>query len=166
MSNIELGKVYNEPYALSRVHISTGAGQEPTVSADGVQIEDDASQTVCTYVMDTVSVTPARHALTFDAFTYVESASLVLQTSEFEAACTIDPTTVNNDPVASDAIGGVETVSVTFWSSSDSTQPTVTAKSGWHITSDWTCTGSDASMFVWTATFSKYLSVKAVTGGV
>ena len=40
LSSIALGKVHNTsttyPYALSRLHISTGAGQEPTVDADCV----------------------------------------------------------------------------------------------------------------------------------
>ena len=160
LSGIYLGKVYgsNGAYALSRLHVSTGAGQEPTVEADSVQIENGGLSTICTYAVDSISVSPARHALTFGAFTYTESLSLALQTSEFEATCSIEPATVNNDPVASDATAGRETVAVTFWSSSEENAPAVTPAAGWHVTSDWTCTGADASMFVWTATFTKYLS--------
>ena len=38
ITGLKLGKVYGSagPYALSRVRISTGAGQEPTVEADSV----------------------------------------------------------------------------------------------------------------------------------
>ncbi len=36
LSDIELGKTYNAPYALNNVHIGTGAGQEPTVTATAV----------------------------------------------------------------------------------------------------------------------------------
>ena len=161
LNNIALGKVHNTemgPYALTRIQVSTGAGQEPTVNADSVQIEDGATQSVCTYAVDSQTLTPARHALTFGAFTYTESVNLALQSSEFEATCTLDPTTVNNDPIASDATAGRETVTVTFWSSSEAQVPAVTVATGWHITSDWTCTGADASMFVWTATFTKYLT--------
>lgn len=158
LNGIELGKCYNAPYALTRLHVSTGAGQEPTVDADAVQIESGASQSVCTYAVDSISASSARHALTFGAFTYTESLSLTLQTSEFEATCTLDPTTINGDPVASDATAGRETVVATFWSSSESTAPAVTPATGWHVTSDWSCTGADSSMFVWTATFTKYLT--------
>lgn len=161
LNNIALGKVHNTemgPYALTRIQVSTGAGQEPTVNADSVQIEDGATRSVCTYAVDSQTLTPARHALTFGAFTYTESVNLALQSSEFEATCTLDPTTVNNDPIASDATAGRETVTVTFWSSSEAQVPAVTVATGWHITSDWTCTGADASMFVWTATFTKYLT--------
>lgn len=103
-------------------------------------------------------MTPARHALDFGAFTYTESTDLVLQTSEFEATCSLDPATVNNEPVASDATAGRATVNVTFWSSSESTAPAVTPTANWHVTNDWTCTGADASLFSWTATFTNYLS--------
>jgi hypothetical protein len=161
LSGVALGKVYgsnDKPYALSRVHVSTGAGQEPTVEADAVQIEDGATQSICTYAISSITLTPARHALTFGAFTYTESLSLALQTSEYEATCDLSPTTINNDPVASDATGGRETVAVTFWAASETTAPAVTPATGWHVTTDWTCTGADASMFVWTATFTHYLS--------
>lgn len=161
LSGVALGKVHgtnDKPYALSRLHVSTGAGQEPTVEADCVQIENGATQSVCTYAVDSLSVTPARHALTFGAFTYTESISCALQTSEFEATCSLTPATINNDPVASDATAGRETVNVTVWSSSEDNAPAVTPEIGWHVTSDWTCTGADASMFVWTATFTKYLT--------
>lgn len=46
LSGISLGKVYgtnDKPYAISRLKISTGAGSEPTLEADSVQIEDGAT---------------------------------------------------------------------------------------------------------------------------
>jgi hypothetical protein len=70
----------------------------------------------------------------------------------------LSPTTVNNEPVASDATAGRQTVNATFWSSSESDIPDVTISDGWHVTTDWTCTGADASMFVWTVTLTKYLT--------
>lgn len=163
LSSVSLGKVYGtnvKPYALSRVRISTGAGQEPTVEADAVQIEDSATQSVCTYPISEQTLTPARHALTFGAFSYTESISCALQTSEYEATCDLTPATINNDPVASDATGGRETVNVTVWAASETTAPEITPAAAWHVTTDWNCTGADASMFVWTATFTHYLSAQ------
>ena len=164
MSGVALGKVHNTtldaPYALSRVRISTGAGQEPTVECDSVQIEDGATRTICTYPLDDLSVTmtPARHAITFNAFDYTESLSCALQTSEFEANVNLSPATVNNDPVASDSTAGQANVNVSVWTNSEDTPPVITPKTGWTTTSPWTCTGADASMFSWAATFTKYLS--------
>lgn len=160
LSGLSLGKVHNTDttYALSRLRISTGAGQEPTVEADCTQIESGATRSICIYDIPSQTVTPARHALDFGAFTYTESASLVLENSEFEATCNLAPATVNNEPVASDSTGGVATVTATFWSAEGDTAPSVTPSTGWHITQDWSCTGADASLFSWTATFTKYLT--------
>ena len=108
--------------------------------------------------MDPIEVSPARHALTFGAFTYTESTSLALQGCDFDATCDISPATINGDPVAADATSGVETVSVTFWTNSETSAPAISLASDWHITSDFTCVGADAQMFVWTATLTKYLS--------
>lgn len=118
LSGLSLGKVYNQdaPYALTRLRVSTGAGQEPTVEADCTQIEADATRSICIYDIPQLTVTPARHALDFGAFTYSETSALVLENSEFEATCNLTPATVNNEPVASDATGGVATVNATFWS--------------------------------------------------
>jgi len=44
-----------------------------------------------------------------------------------------------------------------MWSSQE-TAPEVTIAQGWSQTADWTCTGADASLFSWTATFTKYLT--------
>ena len=106
ITEIMLGKVYSlgtvpdvGPFALQHIHISTGAGQEPVLTADAVQIEALAQRTWCIYDI-TSSIpslfTPARHALTFDAFTYTQSTSLTLQTCELDAQATIDPSTINN----------------------------------------------------------------------
>lgn len=108
--------------------------------------------------MPSISVTPARHALTFGAVTYTESAALALQSGEFECNGNIQPATVNGVPVASDSIEGTCTVNLTFWSNSDTTAPTVSVDSNWHITTPWTCTGADSSMFTWTVGLSRYLS--------
>lgn len=160
LNSIYLGKVHGtgNTYALASLKIATGAGQEPTVDASAVQIESGAERAVCIYPVDSQSLTPARHALTFGAFSYTESVNLALQSSEFEATCTLAPSTINNEPVASDATAGKETVTATFWSNSDSIAPSVTVANGWHITSDWSCTGADASMYSWTVTLTKYLT--------
>ena len=158
LSSITIGNCYNVPYALSRIHVSTSAGGEPVVNADAVQIEEGASKTICTYKMPEIVVTPARHALTFGAVTYTESASLALQSGEFECNGNIQPSTVNGVPVASDAIEGACTVNLTFWTNSDTEQPDVSVDNSWHITTPWTCNGADASMFTWTVGLSRYLS--------
>lgn len=166
ISGLNLGEAYcstSTKYAISKIHVATGAGTEPTVTADGVQLEPSASRAICVYPMDTINISPARHALTFGAFSYTESTDLTLQQAEFDAEANIAPATINGDPVATDATAGMETVTATFWTNSDTSSPTVSVASDWHITSDWNCVGADAQMFVWNATFTKYLSASQTT---
>lgn len=148
-------------YVLQSYSVSTGAGQEPTFSAAAVQIEEDSTRTFCIYTPSIIKLSPARHASDFGAVTgYVESGSLVLQTGNYSVGAEISPSTINGDPVASDAVKGKETVVLTYWTNSDTTPPTVTAddEHGWRMSSDWACTGADSSMFSWTATFERYLT--------
>lgn len=119
LAGLSLGHCYNAPYALASLTVNTGAGTEPTVQASTVEIEQNATQSICTYAIDDISLSPAHHASTFGALTYTESASLVLNSSTFTASATITPATINNEPVASDATGGRQTVNVTFWSASE-----------------------------------------------
>lgn len=162
-NKVTLGKVHKtgSAFALKTVSIHTGAGDEPTFGVDLVQIETGATQTVCTYDLPEIALSPARHALTFGAFSFTESATLALQSSDFTASCEIDPTTIDGVPRASDAVKGKIDVAVTFWTADDTTTPNVTTATGWTQTGDWNCTGADSSMFVWTATFTMYLTAAA-----
>ena len=171
LSGLKLGKVHYSqapvqgggPWALKHIHVHTGAGEEPTFECDLVQIEAGATQAVCTFAVDSLVLSAARHALTFGAFEFEESAALTLQSSDFDADCDLDPTTINGVPRASDATKGKETVQVAMWSDTDETEPDVEVQDGWIQTADWDCTGADSSMFVWTATFTKYLEATEQT---
>lgn len=172
LSNLgfKLGKVHTAtgntgPWALKTVSIHTGAGDEPTFGADGVQLKAGATQAVCTFTPHIPTLSPARHALTCGAFTYAESATQSLQSGDYTADCELDPTTINGVPVAADAVRAFEQVTATFWTNSDTTAPTVTVDSNWHLYSDWDCTGADGAMFVWTAVFRRYLPVDVAGNG-
>lgn len=106
LSSISLGSCINSPYAIQSIRVGTSAGGEPSFSASAVQIEPDATRTICIYPVDSISITPAHHALTFGAFTYTESDTLVLNACEFEATANVTPATINNEPVASDSTQG------------------------------------------------------------
>lgn len=156
-----LGQVYSsttEKYALQSITINTSAGGEPTVSASAVQIEDGASRTVCVFATPSVSLSPAYHALDFGAFSYTESSTLALQSSTLTAEATINTSTINGEPKASDATAGKATVSATFWNNSDTTAPSVTEGSGWTQSAPFTCTGADGDFFTWTVSYTKHLT--------
>lgn len=161
---LTLGKVHatGSAFALKSVNIHTGAGEEPTFAADAVEIEAGSTQTHRTYSTTLANmVTPVRHAQTFGAFTFTESVALSLQTGDYTLDCELSPTTINGSPVASDAAKAFEQVSVTMWTDDDTAEPAVTIADGWSQTADWACSGQDGGLFVWTATFKRYLAIDA-----
>lgn len=156
-----LGKVHGTenagPYALRSIQIHTGAGEEKTFGADAVQIQAGATKTLCTYDIDLPTLDPSRHASTFGAFTFEETPELTLQSGDFSAEAEIDPTTIEGVPKAADAVKAFEQVVATMWTANDTTPPAVAIGEGWIQFADWNCSGADGQMFVWTATFKKYL---------
>jgi hypothetical protein len=166
LNALKLGKVHGSntgPYALKTINIHTGAGDEPTFSAQGVQLASGATATVCVFTPDIAELSPARHALTFGAFSFTESDSLTLQSGDLTVDCEIDPTIINGVPKAADAVKAFQLVTATMWMDSDATPPSVTVATsdGWFHFTDWDCTGSEGSLYVWTASFKKYLSPDA-----
>lgn len=157
---VALGKVHGTgtvPYALKTLSASCGAGEEPTFGVDLVQIQAGAKTARCVYVIDEEDFSPARHAHPWGAFEFEESDDLTLQHADMSYDCDLDPTKIEGMPKASDCVKGKKTVNVTMWSTSDTDEPEVEIAEGFKQTGDWGCTGSDGQMFVWTATFTKYL---------
>ena len=161
VSGLELGKVYSTgtvPYALQHIHITTGAGAEPTLTADAVQIEAGATRAVCTYSIPDFTISPKRHAMDFGALAsysytgsyYGDTADstpgtlYTIENAEYDAAVTLQPATINGDPVGSDAVEGVVNVNITMWANTDESASLPSAASGWHQTADWNCVGADA----------------------
>ena len=157
-NKVALGRVHGTgPYALKAVHASSGAGEEPTFSVDLVQMPSGKKNARCIYELLKEDFSPARHASTYGAFTFEESDALSLQHADMDYDCELDPTTINGDPKAADAVKGKKIVSVTMWSDSDTEEPDVEIADGFVQTADWNCSGADGAMFVWTAKFEKYL---------
>lgn len=159
----KLGKVYQNtrslatgPIALKSFSISTSAGGKPTFSAEGVQIETGATGALHEFETSAIALSPDNHASTFGAFTLTGSSTVDLASSTYTADCTLDPSTVDGNPVASDATGGFETVAATFWSSSGA--PSLTLANGWFYASPLTRSRDDGDMETWECTLKHYLA--------
>ena len=160
-----LGKVYQStrslatgPIALKSFTISTSAGGKPTFSAEGVQIEAGATSAAHQFETSEISISPDNHAITFGAFTVAspQGGTAELASSTYTADCTLDPATADGVPVASDAVGGFETVAVTFWSTGGA--PVVTEETGWFLSSPLTRTRDDGDFETWECTLKHYLA--------
>ena len=159
----QLGKVYQStralatgPVALRSFTISTSAGGKPTFSAEGVEIEAGATAAAHVFETSPIAISPDYHAILFGAAEFTGSDTCDLSESTYTAECSLDPTKVDGVPVASDATAGKETVNLRFWSSNGA--PSITAATGWTITSPLTRTRDDSDFEVWECTLTHYLA--------
>ena len=159
----KLGKVYQStralasgPIALRSFTVSTSAGGKPSFSAEGVEIEAGATGAAHEFETSQIAISPDYHAILFGAATFTESDTCGLSESTYTAECSLDPTKVDGVPVASDATAGKETVTLRFWSSNGA--PSITAASGWFISSPMTRTRDDGDFEVWECTLTHYLT--------
>ncbi len=163
----QLGKVYQGtrvlatgPIALKSFSISTSAGGKPTFSAEGVQIEADATSAAHQLQTSEIPISPDNHASTFGAFTVASPTGQTaeLSSSTYTADCTLDPQTVDGVPVASDAVGGYETVQATIWSTGGAPTITPDTAHGWFVSSPLTRGRDDGDMETWECTLKHYLT--------
>lgn len=130
LSGVVLGSVTTidgKTIALGNVSITTKAGQAPTMSASGQQIEEDG-KAHCTCTLGAIALSGLFHAQDFGLFTVTSGQ---LTDSTFSAEGSIGTAEVDGVVKSSDLVGGKVTVSCTIVGVSDTgtiTKPTVTLK--------------------------------------
>lgn len=141
--------------------LNTAAGSENTFSLNAESVPSGVTA-ICPYVCDcgTVAVGPCMHAKSlFSAFT-LGGTGCHLQSANYAGACDLGRATKDGDTIACGITNGRITASVTIIQTG-STVPTLTAGTGWEVTSPLSCTNPDADYPTWTATLVKYLAAAA-----
>ena len=159
-STIKLGAVTtvdSKRYALQSVHYENGADQEPVFSATAQEIEASSDGTTRTFDALSFATSPDEAAAMLCSAATVGGTGCELIKCVLDQSCQVKNHTVNGDPVASDVTMGKATVQLTILQTS-TTEPSVTAGTGWDISSPLTCEDPDADLPVWTCTLSKPLA--------
>ena len=162
---VKLGKITTVEgvrYALQSVRVSTGAAQEPSVSATSEQVESttDGHDNYFEEIAIPIDADEVAQIL-LSAFT-LSGTGCELVKCDLDLSCTIGKSTVKGLPVASDPHTGKMVVSASI-GQYGSTVPTITASSGWEISSPLTSDDPDADLPTWTVSLSKPLSKTHVT---
>lgn len=132
LASIKLGSVREiegKSIALASITITTRAGEAPTISASGQQIED-GGKAHCTATLAGVAISGLYHAQTFGKFTVTGGQ---LQDSTLTAEGSIATAQVDGVVKSSDLVGGKLTISGSIVGVSDKGvigKPTVTLASG------------------------------------
>lgn len=98
----------------------------------------------------------------WSAFT-LSGEGCFLQSANYTAGGTISRATKDGETISYDVTDGQLTVDVTIIQTDD-TGPTLSAGTGWEITSPLTCSNPDADYPTYTAQLSKYLEHDAQSG--
>lgn len=147
----------SKKYALGRITISTSAGAAPSISVSGEQVHNDAA-TGCYYPVPAFALSKKHHAqILFDAFSLGDVAGVHLVSANYEISGQISKVTKEGDCIAFDIVQGRIEVTVTL-KQCGSTAPSLTAGTGFSITSPLAETNPDAEYPTFTATLVKYLA--------
>lgn len=134
---VKLGKIAtvgNKKFALQSITIGTAAASVVTVSANAVQVEDDADDSACTH-FDVPAFTVDTKQVTQDIFSCCTVSGGSKTSMSATIACTVSPDDVAGVIISSDANSAVITVTGTILvASSSADAPTVTASEGWVVT--------------------------------
>lgn len=154
----KLGTVHEvsaESFVRSQLVIGTSGGAAPTVSVSGEQVEADATAT-CTYSIPSFTVPKTHHAqVLFSAFT-VGGTGCHLQSAQYTASATVTKGDKDGTPLSHDVSAGRIDAAVTIIQTGTTT-PTLSAGTGWEITSPLAMTNPNSGYPTWTATITKYL---------
>ncbi len=152
----EVKEVNEKSYALTNVTINTSAGGEPTISASGEQVEDNATAG-CKFSLPAFNLLTRHHAqILMEAFTFT-GTGCHLQSANYTASCNLAKGTKDGDCLAHDVIEGKIECAVEFVQTG-ADAPVVTPGEGWILTSPLTLTNSDSSYGTWGCTLTKYLA--------
>jgi len=157
----------NKTYALEKLSWSTGADQEPTVDASAQEVKYAASPTTTRYfAIPEFSISPDQVAQ-IPSFKFPVSSGTPTAVPAFtlsgtdceltacggEISCKVGTNDKNGEPQYNDVTNGHVVVNVTI-AQYGTTAPTLTAGSGWDVSSALTCDDPDSDMPTWTATLT------------
>ncbi len=158
---VKLGSVKatdGKSVALSTVSINTSAGSAPTVAASGEQVEDGATDG-CLYEVPEFSLPKTHHAhILFSAFT-LSGEGCHLTAANYTASAGVTKATKDGAVLAHD-VGEGKIEAVVTIVQTGAAAPSLDAGEGWSITSPLAMTNPDADYPTYSATLTRYLSVK------
>ncbi len=148
--------VDSKKFALAEIDIETTAGELPSITASGKQVQNDAS-TVRYYALPAVTIKNDETAqVLWEAFT-LSGTGCHLQSAKYKAVATIPTKDKNAFPLAFGVAEGAIECEIEVIQCGD-TEPTITAGTGWHISDNPKSDNPDSDCPTWSATLRYYLT--------
>ena len=161
LDDIKLGAITtvdSKPYALTSVSFNTAPGGVPEIQCSGEQVETGATTANSTTIeLPEITLLKWHDAQILGSAFALSGTGCYLNGCNYSAKCDLTKATVDGNCVAHDVQNGRIEVQVTVVQTG-STSPTITAASGWEVTSPLTTDNPDEDYPTWTATLTKYLT--------
>ena len=150
-----VNEVDDESFALMELDINTTAGEMPTISASGQQVQDDA-ETKRFYALPETTVKNEETAqILWGAFS-LSGSGCHLQSANYKASIQLPKPTKNGVPLAFGVARGVIECQITV-TQTGNTAPTLTAGENWQISQRLKSSNPDSDVPTWTATLRRFL---------
>ena len=158
---VQIGKVTTvdgKRYALQQVVYTTGAGQEPTLTATSVQVESTTDGEDRMFEPVTLHVDPEETAQVVLSAATVSGTGCEITGATTTISGTVSPHTVNGDPVASGVHSGKVEAELTVGQYS-TTAPTFSPGTNFELSQKESQNDPDSDLPEWTAKFTKPLAI-------
>lgn len=150
---ITVGSKY---YTIASISISTGAGTPPSIQITGEEIPTN-SHTDCYYTVPSTTIEMCHHAQKlFSSFNF-SGTGCYLTTANYSINSSLTKATKDGSTIAYDISDGKIEAALTFVSTTGNA-PTLSAATGWEITSPLTKSEPDSDYAQYTCTITKNLA--------
>lgn len=157
---IKLGGVStldNKKFVLEELDIDTNAGELPKISVSGKEVQAGAA-TKRYFAVPAVTIANDESAqILWDAFT-LAGTGCHLQSAKYKLKANVPTSDKNGLPLAFGVSRGVIECSIEI-TQCDSTEPTLTAGTGWTISQKLKCSNPDSDCPTWTATLRHFITL-------
>ena len=163
---MQIGKITTvdgKRYALQQVVYTTGAGQEPTLTATSVQVESTTDGEDRMFEVVGLHVDPEETAQVLLNAAAVTGTGNEITGVTTTISGTVSPHTVNGDPVSSGVHSGKIEAELTVGQYGDAA-PTFAAGTGFEKSQTETVNDPDSDLPEWTAKFTKPLAIYVPSG--
>lgn len=166
VSPVKLGKVTTvdgHSYMLTQLSINTSAGTPPVITANGVQVKDNAASGDY-YALPAFSIAFNHRAMILWGAFVLTGTGCHFTSANYNAQVQPSRGTINGGTVSHDCNSGEITCAITVVRTGN-TEPTLAAGEGWEIVSPLTRQKTDAQYPTYTATLKKYLKKTRLDAG-
>ncbi len=153
--------VSSKKYGLEKISISTTAGELPSISVSGKQLEDAATEAAWYVVPDFTLANDESAQILWSAFT-LTGADCHLQTANYELGISLPTKNKDGYPRAHGVAAGYIECQITV-TQCGSTVPILAAGAGWVVSDQLKCSNPDSDCPTWSATLRMFLERAAAS---